>query len=150
MDEPTTWAGIWLLLTAVFALGEMAAPGSFFLAPFAIGALAATIISILQAPILFGFLLFLIVSFIAFMFLRPLASRLDSTVPLRHGVGAHRLVGAIATVIDPIPVKAGETGTVKTGGETWKADGNGTASFRPNDQVRIVEVRGTSLIVEPI
>lgn len=147
MEDPTTWAVIWLGVTAVFGLGEMAAPGSFFLAPFGIGALAAAIVSMFQAPIAFAFILFIVVSIIAFLLLRPLAARLDSTVPLKGGVGAHRLIGQLATVIEPISNIAGHTGMVKTGGETWRADGDGQTAFGQNEQVRILEVRGTSLIV---
>ena len=38
MDEPETWRWIWLVTTAVLAIGEMASAGTFFLAPFAVGA----------------------------------------------------------------------------------------------------------------
>lgn len=150
MEDPTTWAVIWLVATAAFALGEMAAPGSFFLAPFALGALAASIAGFFGAPILFTWFIFLVVSIISFLGLRPLASRLDDQVPLRQGVGAHRLVGATATVLEAIPVGAGTTGLIRTGGEEWRADSVNNASFGPGEQVRIIEVRGTHLIVEPI
>lgn len=150
MDDPTTWAGIWIGVTAIFAMGEMAAPGSFFLAPFGIGALAAAIVSMLQAPILFSFILFIVVSLIAFLLLRPLAAKLDSTVPLKGGVGAHRLIGELATVIEPIPMIAGETGMVKIGGETWKADTETGTALGNREQVTVIEVRGTSVIVSRI
>lgn len=150
MEDPTTWAVIWLVATAAFALGEMAAPGSFFLAPFAIGALAASIAGFFGAPILFTWFIFLVVSIISFLGLRPLASRLDDQVPLRQGVGAHRLVGATATVLEAIPVGAGTTGLIRTGGEEWRADSVNNTGFGPGEQVRIIEVRGTRLIVEPI
>ena len=150
MEDPTTWAVIWLLATAAFALGELAAPGSFFLAPFAIGALAASIAGFFGAPVLFTWFIFLVVSVIAFLGLRPLATRLDHDVPLRQGVGAHRLVGATATVLEARPLGAGTTGLIRTGGEEWRADSVNNTSFGTGEQVRVLEVRGTRLIVEPI
>ena len=150
MEDPTTWAVIWLLATAAFALGELAAPGSFFLAPFAMGAFAACIAGFLGAPVLFSWLIFIVVSVISFLGLRPLAKRLETDVPLQAGVGAHRLLGATATVLEPIPPQAGITGLIRTGGEEWRADADDNDSFVPGEQVRIVEVRGTSLIVERI
>ncbi|MEZ5340129.1 MAG: NfeD family protein [Acidimicrobiales bacterium] len=150
MDEPLTWAIIWIVAGAVFGIGEMASPGSFFLAPFALGALAASLAGFLGAPILFTWFIFLIVSILSFLALRPLAKRLEADVPLQAGIGAHRLIGAVATVLEAIPAEAGATGLVRTGGEQWRADAAHNFAFGPGEQVRIVEVRGTSLIVEPI
>lgn len=150
MEEPLTWAIIWIVAAGAFAIGEMASPGAFVLAPFAIGALAASIAGFLGAPIIFTWFIFLVVSFIAFLGLRPLAKRLDEDVPLQPGVGAHRLVGAAATVLETIPAAPGATGLVRTGGEEWRADGMQHTAFGPGEQVRILEVRGTALIVEPI
>ena len=41
MEDPETWRWIWLATAVIFVLGEMAIAGSFFLAPFAVGAAVA-------------------------------------------------------------------------------------------------------------
>src|SRR5690606_4830686 len=45
MGSPEFWRWVWLVAAAVFTLGEMAVAGSFFLAPFAIGAAVAAILA---------------------------------------------------------------------------------------------------------
>ena len=40
--DPEVWRWIWLIAAVVFGVGEMAVAGSFFLAPFAIGATVGT------------------------------------------------------------------------------------------------------------
>ena len=45
MDSPEQWRWLWLVAAAVFAIGEMATPGSFFLAPFAVGAFVASLLA---------------------------------------------------------------------------------------------------------
>ena len=45
MDSPEQWRWVWIVAAAVFAVGEMSTPGSFFMAPFAVGALVAAALS---------------------------------------------------------------------------------------------------------
>ena len=40
MDSPAVWAFIWLAVAATFGVGEILVAGTFFLLPFAAGALA--------------------------------------------------------------------------------------------------------------
>ena len=46
-NDPETWRWIWLIAAVAFAIGEMATVGSFFLAPFAVGATVAAVLSFL-------------------------------------------------------------------------------------------------------
>ena len=41
MEDSAVWAVIWLVAAAAFGIGEILIAGSFFLLPFAAGALAA-------------------------------------------------------------------------------------------------------------
>ena len=43
--SPDTWRWIWLAAAVVFAVGEIAVAGSFFLLPFAGGAVAAAVVA---------------------------------------------------------------------------------------------------------
>ena len=47
LSSPEVWRWIWLGAAVLFGLGELSTAGSFFLLPFAIGALAAMIVVLL-------------------------------------------------------------------------------------------------------
>lgn len=149
MDDPDFWQWVWLGAALVFGLGEMASPGSFFLAPFAIGAAFAAAAALLGAAVGISWLAFIVVSTVAFAALRPLARRLDAAGGNPTGVGAQRLVGEQALVLQDIPAGLDEVGLIRVGREEWRAqtpDGTGV----PRDtRVVVAEVRGTRVVVYP-
>jgi membrane protein implicated in regulation of membrane protease activity len=145
MDTPDEWRWIWLVATAVFAIGEMASPGSFFLAPFAVGALAASILAFTGVSVGVEWIVFLLVSIATLAALRPLAHRLDR-IALDHGVGARRLVGSRATVLQDIPGDA-ELGMVRVDREEWRAQSTDGSPIAAGTVVRVAEVQGTRVIV---
>jgi len=149
MDDPTAWGGIWLAAAALLGIGEMATAGSFWLAPFAIAAVAAAIVSFLGAPVALGWLVFLAISVLAFLGMRPLARRLDLDVPDQLGIGSNRLIGHVALVVEEIPAGIEVSGMVKAGGETWNAMSATEMALPVGTEVNIVEVKGTRVIVEP-
>ncbi|MEL7156125.1 MAG: NfeD family protein, partial [Actinomycetota bacterium] len=81
MDNPALWAVIWLAVMVGLGIGELTMVGSFFLLPFAVGALLAAIVSLLGAGVAISFPVFLVASFVAFLGMRPLAKRLDANAP---------------------------------------------------------------------
>lgn len=148
MDQPETWRWIWLIAAAVFAGGEMAVAGSFFLAPFAIGAAVATVLAFADVGLAGQWLAFVVISFGTFAAMRPLARRLDQGEP-SDGIGARRLIGQPATVLEPIPAGPHELGMVRVHREEWRAE---TVDGEPVDAgalVHVVEQRGTRLVVTP-
>lgn len=147
MEDPTVWAGIWLAVAVLFGIGEILAPGSFFLVPFAVGAVAASLVSFFGAPVVVGWIVFIVMSLITFFALRPLARKLDIDIPNPTGIGANRLVGHAALVNAAIP--ANGAGSVNIGPEEWKAEGINGVGFPLGTNVRVVEVRGTRVVVEP-
>lgn len=149
MEDPVVWGGIWLAVAAVLAVSEMASAGTFWLAPFAVAALPAAIFSFLGAPIAVGWLVFLIGSVASFLAMRPLAKRLDLDVPEHPGIGANRLVGHEAVIVEDIPFGAETQGMVRAGGETWRAITATDLAVPAGTPVTIVEVRGTRVVVEP-
>jgi membrane protein implicated in regulation of membrane protease activity len=149
MDNPSVWAGIYLAIAAAFGIGEIAMAGTFFLLPFAIGALVASIVSLVGAPVIVSFPVFLVTSFMVFLGFRPLARRLDASTPEVAGIGANRLVGVTGTVTEMIPATPGEAGMVRVDAEIWKADSSPGTSLEVGTNVRVLEVRGTRLVVEP-
>lgn len=148
MDNPAVWAAIYVAVAAAFGLGELSMAGSFFLLPFAIGAVVAAIVSLLGAPLLVSFPIFLAASFAVFLGFRPLARRLDIGLPDVAGIGANRLVGVTGTVVEPIPEARGEAGMVRVDAEEWKADTPSGQGIDAGATVRVIEVRGTRLLVE--
>lgn len=149
LDNPALWGLIWLGLAASLAIVEIVAIGGFFLIPFAVGALVAATVSFIGAPVPVGFIVFFAASLAAFYLLRPLARRLDLNTPNPIGVGANRLIGDIGTVTADIPIGVDRAGEVKIGGESWNAEGRDGMGIPAGTAVRIIEVKGTRVIVEP-
>lgn len=124
----------------------MAMAGSFFLAPFALGAAAAAILAFFGVNVGIEWAVFLGVSIVSFLAMRPLARKLDDTEPTL-GVGATRHVGQIAQVTQPIGAGQ-EPGMVLLGAEKWRAESSTGEAFSVGENVVVAEVRGTRLIVD--
>jgi membrane protein implicated in regulation of membrane protease activity len=150
MSQSATWAIIWLTAAAVFGIGEMLMAGSFFLLPFAIGAVLAAVVAALAPSPVWSWLAFMVGSLAAFGAMRPLSRRLAANAPDVAGIGANRLVGAIGVVLSPISATPGVAGMVKVGTEEWRADTPPGIALSAGTKVRVVEVLGTRLLVEPM
>ncbi|MEM7276385.1 MAG: NfeD family protein, partial [Actinomycetota bacterium] len=122
----------------------------FFLLPFAAGALVASVVSLTGIHFLLTWLVFLVVSVGAFFGMRPLARRLDANAPEIAGIGANRLQGANGVVLSPISATPGDAGVVKVGTEEWRADTRDGVALTAGSKIRVVEVQGTRLLVEPL
>jgi membrane protein implicated in regulation of membrane protease activity len=145
MDSPDEWRWVWIIATAVFAVGEMATPGSFFLAPFAIGAFVAAILAFADVSVTIEWAVFLIVSIAALAALRPVARRLDLNA-VDHGIGSRRLVGTRATVLKAIPGDD-ELGLVRLDREEWRAQSTDGTPIPVGATVRVADVQGTRVLV---
>lgn len=146
MDEPESWRWIWVGAAVLFGLGEMASPGSFFLAPFAIGAAVAAILAFADVPVAGEWAAFVGISLGAFLALRPLARRLDAQGS-SEGIGSRRLIGRVGTVVADIG--PGVIGTVHIDSEEWRASGAATEPIPAGTLVRVTEMEGTRVIVVP-
>lgn len=146
MDQPETWRWIWLVAAAVFVVGEMAVAGSFFLAPFAAGAAVAAILAFADIGLAAEWAAFVGVSVATFASLRPLARRLDAGEPT-EGIGAKRLIGQTATVLEAIPSGPHELGLVRVHREEWRAETIDGSPVPAGSVVQVVEQRGTRLVV---
>lgn len=146
MDDPESWRWIWLVAAVVFGVGEMASPGSFFLAPFAIGAVAAAGLAFLDVSTAWEWAAFVGVSLACLLALRPLARRLDRDGD-SDGVGARRLIGragVVLTAIDDIGA-----GIVRIDSEEWRAGAAVSGPIPAGARVRVTQVEGTRVIVIP-
>lgn len=147
MDDPDIWIWIWLVFSVALGIGEILAAGSFFLGPFAVGGLAAFLTAIFGGSLVVQWVIFLVVSLGSFAALRPLARRLDASMP-SEGIGANYLIGAQARVLDPIPHHG--LGLVQVDRQEWRAESLDGARLDTGTLVRVVEVRGTRVVVVPV
>ncbi len=144
MDDPAQWRWIWLGAAVLFGMGEMATPGSFFLAPFAVGAVVASALAFGEVGIAGEWAAFVGISLAALIGLRPLARRLDSATGA-DGVGSRRLIGRAGVVLEEI--RPGELGVVRVNREEWRAESADAAPLAEGTQIRVTEVEGTRVIV---
>jgi len=148
-DDSNTWIIFYMFLAVAFALGELATPGAFIMAPFAVGSVAGAITSAFTDGATMPLLATVVVSAISFLAMRPLARHLDRSVPEVVGVGSNRLVGMVGTVVEDIPARSEQAGMVKLGGEQWRASTGDNLSIPIGTTIRVLEVTGTRLVVEP-
>jgi membrane protein implicated in regulation of membrane protease activity len=139
---------IWLVVAFGFGAAEMlAGSGSFFLAPFAIGAaIAAVAASAVDETA--AWIVFVAVSIATLMSVRPLVQRrLTSGPGLRTGSAA--LVGRTAVVTQRVVNHEG-VGTVRIDGEIWSARClDEDCVLEPGTRVHVIEIKGaTALVME--
>ena len=141
MDE---WV-FWIVIAVVFAVGEILNL-SFFLAPFAVGALAAAVASAAGLALAPGIAVFLLVSGGAFAGLRPIARRHLRTPPqIRTGTAA--LIGRGAIVVERIE-NGTAVGAIKLDGEVWTARAfDEDQVFEIGQRVQVIEIRGATALV---
>jgi membrane protein implicated in regulation of membrane protease activity len=147
MNDPENWRWVWLLVVAVFSIGEIVVAGSFFFLPFAAGALAAAIAAFSGGSIAVQWILFVAISAAASASLIPLRRHLDRAGP-QDGIGSRRLLGHQAEVLTDIPVGPSATGTVRLGREEWQAKSVDQTHITAGSIVKVVDVRGTSVVVQ--
>lgn len=145
MEDIEIWRWIWIGAAIVLGIGEMLTAGLFML-PFAIGAIAAGVLAFFNVNVWVQVAVFLVVSIAALFGLRRFAYR--ESEPL-HPVGAKRYVDATATVTEPVDRLAG-TGRVRLETEMWRATTDLNGTIVSGTEVRVVDVRGARLVVEPI
>lgn len=141
----TNAAVVFVVLAVVLSVAEIVAPG-FVLLPFGLGAGLAAILGFFGAPPLVQGIVFLVGSFGFYLALRPLSRRLNDEEPTT-GIGASRLIGTTGTVLERIA--GGETGLVRIDREEWRAESSAGHVLMPGMVVRVLEVRGTRVLVEP-
>lgn len=141
--DAESWKWVWLATAAVFFVGEMVMPGSFFLLPFAIGAGLSTIAGFAGVETWIQWAIFVTASGVAFLALRPLATSANADTS-DEGIGAKRLVGSHATAVDLI---SGDNGLVRFEAEDWRAISDDGSRIAAGTPVIIVEVRGTRVVV---
>jgi membrane protein implicated in regulation of membrane protease activity len=136
---------IWLIAAVVFGVGEIATLG-FFLAPFAIGAALAAIVSAVGGGDIVSWIVFLVASVTALGALRPIA-RSHRRQPAQLRTGTAALVGRTAVVLERI-ANDEDVGCVRLEGERWRARAyDDDEVFSEGARVQVVEIRGATALV---
>lgn len=112
---------------------------------FAVGAVAAMLLSLFNHTFWVQALVFALVSAAALACLRPLTAKLRrrATVP----TNGDRNIGRVATVLEPIA--PGRTGRVRLDGVDWAARGRDGVTLEAGARCRVFDIQSTVLIVEP-
>ena len=138
---------LWLVVACGFGAGEVLSGSSFYLAPFALGALlAAGADAAIDGAA--GVIVFAVVSIATLLTVRPLVqSRLMSTPTLRTGGAA--LVGKRAVVLERIANHEG-VGRVRIESEVWTARSlDDEQVIEPGTTVEVIDIKGaTALVME--
>lgn len=144
-----TWRWIWLGAAVVFAVGEIAVAGSFFLAPFAIAAAIACAAAFAGVSVAMSWLVFVVASVVALALLRPLAKRLDAS-SATSGAGADRWVGRDGVVLADIPARGAGMGLIRLDREEWRAESETGLRIPAGTHVVVARVEGTRLVVRDL
>jgi membrane protein implicated in regulation of membrane protease activity len=147
--DPEVWRWVWLAAAAAFIVGEITVAGTFFLLPFGLGAAVAAVFAFSGAGSATGWFIFVVVSLVATLAVRPIVRRLDATGdPLK--VGAERLIGQEGVVISDLSADAERMGAVRVGREEWHAESADGADLASGTEIEVVDIRGTRAIVRPV
>ena len=143
-NNPVYWKFIWLALLILFGVGEALTVGLTSIW-FAAGSLAALIAALLNGPIWLQVVLFIVVTVLSLLTIRPLATRYlnDKVEP----TNADRIIGSEAYVIEPID-NLHATGAVRVAGVVWSARSAHETPIAAGTLVRILRIEGVKVYVE--
>jgi membrane protein implicated in regulation of membrane protease activity len=146
LDSPDTWQWIWTVAAVVFALGELAIPGTFFVLSFAIGAALAALVSFLGGSVLVSWIVFVGGTAAALAVLIPIGRRMNREVG-DQPAGATRLTNQRAVVLREIPPGPHATGMVRVEREEWRAEHERGTAVPEGTEVVVLRVDGTRVVV---
>lgn len=145
-DMETMQKVVWLVLLLLFAVGEAVSVGLTSIW-FAAGALAALVAALLGWALWIQIALFLVVSLLCLLAVRPLARRhLNDKI---EPTNADRVIGAEAQVTQDIDNIHGK-GAVIIRGMTWSARSQDDSPILTGTLVRVLRIEGVKVFVEPI
>ena len=134
----------WLAATIFFVFIE-ASTFNLVSVWFAVGGAAALISCIFTDSLRVQSAIFVAVSILCLLALRPLAARLRRPLtPTNGDLNIGRTATVLTSVTDDAP------GRARLDGVDWNAQAVPGASFAPGDKCRVAAIRSTTLIVEPV
>ena len=137
---------VWLVLLVIFGIVEAATVGLFSIW-FAAGALVAMVAALLHAPLWAQIVLFLAVSFVALLLMRPLAKKY--LTPSFQPTNADRIIGQEAVVTETIDNLKGR-GLVSVDGTVWTARAEDEQPIAAGTVVKVLRIEGVKVFVEAV
>lgn len=137
---------IWMILAAIFIVGEIFTAG-FFIMWFGIGAAVAGILALLGAAPGWQLAAFVLVSLVLVLVSRKFANKITKEQP--PGIGANRFVGKQGVVLEEINNSKG-SGRVRMDREDWRAESEDGSILPSGERVITVKIEGTHLIVKSL
>ncbi|HEY3020044.1 MAG TPA: NfeD family protein [Solirubrobacteraceae bacterium] len=136
----------WIVIACVLAVGEVINT-SFFLAPFAAGALIAALAAAIGLGTAASLAVFLVGALALLLFVRPVARR-HLTMPPQLRTGTAALVGRTAIVVERIANDEG-VGCAKIDGEVWSARAfDDDRVIEAGERVNVIAIRGATALVD--
>jgi membrane protein implicated in regulation of membrane protease activity len=149
LDAAETWRWIWLVTATAMIVAEVVTPAAFVFLPFAAGAFVAALLAFAGASVAVEWSVFAGLSLVTFAGLWPLGRRLERTAGggVLPGVGANRLIGKQALVLETIGGPAHATGLVQVEREKWPAESLSGDAIAAGSVALVARVDGTRLVV---
>lgn len=134
----------WLIATIILLFVE-ASTFNLVSVWFAVGSAAALISCLFTDSLLAQSVIFVAVSVVCLLALRPLAARLKKPpVPTNADLNIGRIATVLTPVTDEVP------GRVRLDGVDWNARALPGTAFQPGERCRVAEIHSTLLMVEPV
>lgn len=138
---------IWLVLMITFLIVEASCPIHLVSIWFAVGSLAALVVSVLHGPLWLQILLFLLVSVALLVALWPLTKKyLNPKVTRTNVDSVIGSIGLVTAAIDNIEAH----GQVKLGGMEWTARSTTGDPIAEGIRVRVDRIEGVKVYVSPV
>lgn len=137
---------IWMIIAAIFVIGEIFTAG-FFILWFGIGAAVAGILALLGLGAGWQWAAFVVVSGALFAVSRRFAERFTKEQP--PGIGADRFIGKKGLVLEEID-NAKNTGRIRIDKEEWRADSDKDETIPVGKRVEVTRLDGTHMVVKPL
>ena len=141
------WAAIVWLALLVFFMAVEAATVTMVSAWFAVGALGAMIVSLLGGQLWLQILVFLLLSVLMLLLLRPLARK--HFTPRLAKTNLDAVVGATGIVTQDIHNLTG-CGQVKLGAMYWTARSTKEEPIPKGTQIKVDRIEGVKVYVTPV
>ena len=136
----------WIIAAIVLAVGEMLTL-SFFLAPFAGGALLAAIVDAAGGGIVLSWGIFIVASLVLLLVVRPIA-RSHRKMPAQLRTGTAALIGRRGVVVERVANHEAVGAIRIDNGEVWTARAfDDDESYDVGARVEVVEIRGATALV---
>ena len=138
---------IWIVAGIILFILEIITPG-YVLANFGVAAIASGVAAWLGADMTIQIIVFVAVSLISFVVVRPILSKTMLNKGEPTPTGASALIGRTAHVVERIP-PAPDAGRVKIDGDNWQALSVDGKEIAEGAIVKVVRTESIRLFVEP-